>query len=746
MSPQVQGADDDNFILPNDDKEDHIKLINKKDKLFNVPIEKKGYDHPQKGPIYLPPSTNKPEGLEGLLQKLTEKDVEKVLTEYYSTIKIESSNEYAKKPRNRKEKPKVREPKPNDNNNNNDSIDWSDPNSIKSYLDRFVYNQEDAKRALSVAFADYMSLGKPSHSLMIGPSGTGKTYMLSVLCDAAQIPFVKKSMANLSSEGYKGENLGEILETLKRGFGEPAEKAIIFLDEFDKLALLPDSTGNENYFPRKLQQELLAWFTGEVVHGVDTSKYLIVGAGAFSGDFGRQSLYEIIQKRLGGSQAKVTDESLLENLVDSDLVEYGLMPELVGRLTNKAALSPVDEEGLYRILKDVEDSPVQNAIKDFEKMGITLDFSDGALKEIARIATQGVGVRGLHGIVNGLIENYSFDRKKYKGKTIKIDKKAVKAIYDKKTEFVEPDEFEIDWRDPRSIVQYLDQYVAGQEDAKKELAKAFHLYHLGLQDKTGKMPKSNIMLIGPSGSGKTYMVELLAKKAQLPMGKTNTTGKVPNGVPGEHYSDVFEQFGRSEQGIVYIDEVDKVLLNPEHPMNNELIGLIENGEVNGRNTGKYLFILSGAFQPLYDAMREQRIQAAEPKVGFNQEEQEVEQAYEGLRVTRDILQECNVSREILGRVPIISNVNALTVDDLTEILTKRNSVLEQYIHYFDQTGKNVDIEPDALRAIAESAHGLQGARALGDVANRLFDHYIMNAADYKADITITGEEARRILQ
>ena len=233
----------------------------------------------------------------------------------------------------------VREPKRQETKES--GIEWDNPVSIKAHLDRFVYDQEDAKRALSVAFADYMSLGKPSHTLLIGPSGTGKTFMLSILCDAAGIPFVKKSMANVSSEGYRGENLSDVLYALSGEqiiksihpkithpmFTETVRhlpgRAIVFLDELDKIAMNGNSGTTGDVFPCKLQQELLAWFSGETVHGVDMSKYLMVGAGAFSGSFGRKSLYQIIQQRVGGSQSQLKSEQLLENLVDADLIEYG---------------------------------------------------------------------------------------------------------------------------------------------------------------------------------------------------------------------------------------------------------------------------------------------------------------------------------------------------------------------------------------------------------------------------------------
>ena len=149
---------------------------------------------------------------------------------------------------------RVREPK--EPTSEPSEIDWGDPVSIKAHLDRFIYDQDDAKRALSVAFADYMSLGRPSHTLLIGPSGVGKTSMLEILCDAAGIPFVRKGLQTVSSTGYKGQNLSEVLTHL---YGQ--SKGIIFLDEFDKFykSFIDNLAGPSGCTDPKELAELLAF-------------------------------------------------------------------------------------------------------------------------------------------------------------------------------------------------------------------------------------------------------------------------------------------------------------------------------------------------------------------------------------------------------------------------------------------------------------------------------------------------------
>ena len=603
-----------------------------------------------------------------------------------------------------------------------DDLLWEEPHTIKRYLDRFVYGQKGAKVALAVAFSDYMSPGyrpehKPAHTLLIGPSGTGKTYMITLLCDAAGIPFVKVSLANVTSEGYKGENLGEIVRRL----GE-AQKGILFLDELDKVAV-SDTHEAGTLFPAKLQQELLAYFTGQTVRGVDTSRFLLVTAGAFHGGFGKRSLYQIIQQRLGGGK-EIEDERLLDHLTDQDLIDYGLIPELVGRIANKAALSPIDEEGLYHILREIESSPARTAADYFSAMGISMEFTDQALREMGRIATRGVGVRGLQSIINELTQEYAFDRALYRGKSLRISAADVRARFERRVEFVQPDEVRIDWRDPASIVSYLDMHVVGQREAKEELARSFHLYHLSLQDGGRKLPVPNLMLAGPPGSGKTLMVGLLAAKAELPIATVSIAGKVASGYAGEAFLKVFDLFGRSPVGICCIDDVDEILLNPRDPLNEELVACLE--QVRGKPTTGYLFILSGTFQQIRDIKAQRSL--GDPS-----------------RVTRRDLLKCGVSRRLLGRIPTVVNLEALSAGGLVQLLEKGGSVIDLYRDYFRTMGKELELDPKALELIAQKAAQSDGARALNAIAGQLFGPYMMRLAELGETISIAEEDARRIL-
>ena len=205
---------------------------------------------------------------------------------------------------------------------------------------------------------------------------------------------------------------------------------------------------------------------------------------------------------------------------------------------------------------------------------------------LAQYAHEGIGVRGIHKALDQLTRDFSFERNKYRGRDIVLTRSDLEKKLRKHVEFEKRDGYEVDWFNINSIIGYLNLFVPEQEEAKIEMAKAFHLYHLRANAQGDlELPLANVLLVGPSGAGKTYMVNLLAKKAGLPIASTNATGKVPEGYTGTPLTEVFEQFSQTQdKGIVYIDEADKVLLDVSNPLNNEFIGFLENGEARGRQT------------------------------------------------------------------------------------------------------------------------------------------------------------------
>ncbi len=802
---------------------------------------------------------------------------------------------------------------------------FEDPRDVKKYLDRFVEGQDEPKKALAVALVNYLQHGIRSGLLLLGPSGSGKTYSVQLVAKKLGITFVKKSLANVTTEGFKGQNLSEGLENL---IG--VEQGILFLDEFDKIT----NNGDFEGFGPQLQNELLAYFTGEKIklpnveprlppgaeeeneeepqekpvektkpkkakkpnepkeakiygkgqvqqynaaygnagfpkvqsyiqsitqyfaqkgikarfvdvdgafertpdqikrliaerdsnprnrrrraagdpsyyenfegsqtdlettlvidvdgsngyfvnpskeeldqilakmkeaensegekvdgklnelldnvpegntstpakdkkkkpeptNEVDLSKILIIAAGAFHGGKNSPSLYKIIQKRLGGNTCKLNETELLEHVQDRDLIEYGLKPELVGRLTSRTVLKPHDVEGLFRILKYNEDSPRDQLINIFEKIGVTVRFDDPALLLLAQYAHEGIGVRGIQKVLEELTKDISFNRADYVGRTINFTKSDLEKKLKKQVEFEKRDKYVIDWFDIGSIMGYLDLFVPDQREAKEELAKAFHLYHVKRNSKDLVLPMSNVLLVGPTGSGKTYMVNLLAKKAGLPIASTNATGKVPESFTGTPLADVFEQFSQDQkEGIVYIDELDKVLMNEGNPLNNELIGFLENGEVRGRKTENYLFITSGAFQDIFK-MKRSRGDAS--------------------LLSREDLINAGVREEILGRIPILVNVAPPTLDTMVKVLEGPDSFVTQYANYFTTRGYKLELEDGVMQLISE--YGMTsnlGFRALKPVCGKLFGEYMINMKKYIEGDTVKVKftDAEKIL-
>ncbi len=445
---------------------------------------------------------------------------------------------------------------------------------------------------------------------------------------------------------------------------------------------------------------------------IDMQNILVVTAGAFHGNKSSPSLYRIIQRRLGGNTCNLDEITLLENLIDNDLIEYGFKPEFVGRLPRRAVLRDLGVPDFYNIIKSKDDSPVDKIVKQFEKIGITLHFDDPALLLLAEYANEGIGVRGVIKTLSEAIESLSYERDEHIGKIINFTRSDLSKRLEKEVRFKKVDDYVVDWFDIKSILGYLDLFVPNQEIAKRKIAKAFHLYHVKMSNPDRDIPLANILGIGPSGCGKSYMIEGLARKAELPIASTKATGKVPMGFGrGEQLSEVFEQFAENQKyGIVYIDEADEILLDRRNGLNEELIGFLERGEVSGRKTDNFLFIFAGAFQELYKKHGD---------------------------VTRDILMEAGIRDELLGRLPIIVNYHPPTVETMLEVLNGPDSELDRQRNYFQSRGLDIDIEKDVYTLIAQEALKLNiGFRGLKTVCDDLFEKYIIDPNQYVKNDTV----------